>query len=288
MSDISPPNATDTTQLRSHLSRRWVIKISIIAAGLIGFGVFGVYDALIGYPKRGANAAEALEFEYLQQLEKEGQSQRASVDDPQVRYAELRRKETEKSLTGSDQKLFKWLEQLDLIGKNDGPTATKLPRTDFRGGEIRDFHQRIGELQKNWTTAAGTPKEASPLSALDIPSQWAIVAAGFGIGGYMLFLLIAAKTKVYRWDPAEQRLTLPGGASFVPLDIVDFDKRKWHRLYITLKIRPTHPQLGGKDLTLDLLRFEPVEVWVLAMERTASPEADKASEKDATAATSPN
>ena len=274
MTDPADPAAA-APQLRSRLSRKWTIKIGIIALALIGLGVAGLYDALVGYPRRGQNAAEYLEYQYLQQLSSD--QSRASVADPSARLLELNKKEKEGApLSLTDQTLVRWLEQLKMVGKLEPASAsTIIPRTDFRTDDqgkpiqVKDAGQRLADLKKSWTTSAGTPKQASPLSWMDIPSQWVIVALGLGFGGWLIFVLLSARAKVYRWDPAREVLTLPDGASIAPQDIAEFDKRKWHRLFITLKIKPSHPQLGGKDVTLDLLRFDPVEDWVLAMEKTA-------------------
>lgn len=273
---------TDTPQApqeRSHLSRKWTLKIGIIAIALIAFGLWGLYDAVIRYPARGSQSAEFLEFRYLDQLSTDHNLHNASIDDPAAKLADLEKRAKTSTPSQADLALRAWLEQLDIIGKLQ-PEATKIPRTDFRldaKGEpiaVGDPSQRYRDLKAKWTASSVTAPP--PLSHFDILMQWLIVAGGVGTGAWLLFLILAAKAKVYRWAPASQTLTLPGGASLTPTDIAEFDKRKWHRLFITLKIKPTHPQLGGKDIEIDLLRFEPVEEWVLAMEKTVNPEAAEA------------
>ncbi|MGH7132453.1 MAG: hypothetical protein ACREJO_10960, partial [Phycisphaerales bacterium] len=58
----------------------------------------------------------------------------------------------------------------------------------------------------------------------------------------------------------------PDGKTIVPADIAEFDKRKWDKFYVTINLK------GGEARKLDLLRYVPLEEWVLAMERTAFPE----------------
>jgi hypothetical protein len=275
-------NMTESTSapLASHVARRWSVKIGLIALAITAFGLFGVYDAVKGYPDRGKNAAEAAEYQYLQQLGADHMDYRASITDPALALADLTRNEATAPLSPADHLEKAWLEQLDRVHKIEPASAsTIIPRTDFRGDKVTDAAQRRAELQKRWTTTAGGLRQASPLTPWDILLQWVIVAVCLPIGLWMFLLMMVAKSRVYRWDPSEQRLTLPGGQSFVPSDIAEVDKRKWHRLYVTLKMKPSHPQLGGRDVELDLLRYEPVEDWVLAMERTAFPEhAEKAPE----------
>lgn len=68
------------------------------------------------------------------------------------------------------------------------------------------------------------------------------------------------------------RLGVPGGASVVPADVEVFDRRKWDKFLVFLKIKPEHPQLGGKEVKLDLYQYEPLEAWYLEMHRSARPE----------------
>jgi hypothetical protein len=298
---------TDTppAQQRSNLSRRWLIKMAICTTVSLGIGLACVYDAVIRYPARGIDAAEHLEYLFLQQLADDHREfqYKESVADPaagergsRARLEEFDKRGKDAKLSKSDELLREWLGQLRIVGKIEpASTSTAIPRTDFRRDEngnhveVKDFGQRLGALRTTWTS--GGARSVVPLSDNDLYTQWAIAAVGLGVGGWLLFLMASAKSRVYRWDPQEQRLTLPGGASLVPSDIAEFDKRKWHRLFINLKIKPSHPQLGGKDLELDLLRHEPVEDWVLAMERTAFPEdAEKTDDKpaeDAPAQTQP-
>ncbi len=115
-------------------------------------------------------------------------------------------------------------------------------------------------------------KKANPLSRFDIPSQWLITAVGFIGGAWIVALIARVSAKTYRWEPAAQRLTLPGGASVTPADVSEVDKTLWHKYYVELHIKADHPKLGGKSVKLDLMRYEPLEAWVLEMEQTVHPE----------------
>ena len=101
--------------------------------------------------------------------------------------------------------------------------------------------------------------------------QWLFVVVCLGVGLALTGLILKVKSRTYGWEPVEQRLFLPGGASLVPADIAEFDKRKWDKFLIFLKIKPGHQPLGGREIRLDLLRYNPLEEWILAMERTAYP-----------------
>lgn len=270
MSDAATPTTESATATTSRVSRKWTLKMIAIAVFLGGFGLWGLYDATVAYPRRGERAAEFLEFQYLENFRQSRPplDHRAGIADPAAELARLRENSTADL---ADCAARTWLEQLALVGRLDGPTATAIPRTDFRGAAIPDAEARLRDLAQRFTTGEQT-KAPSPLSRWDIPVQWLITAAGLGLGLWMLVLVVRVKAKSFAFDPATMRLTLPGGASFVPGDVEDFDKRKWHKFYVTVRIKPGHPDLGGKGVELDLLRYEPVEEWVLAMERAAFPD----------------
>ena len=54
--------------LTSKVSRKWTIRMVVIATVLIAFGLWGLWDAVRVYPARGALAAEWLEFQYLEEF----------------------------------------------------------------------------------------------------------------------------------------------------------------------------------------------------------------------------
>jgi len=235
----------------------------LIGVGLFAFGMWGLFDALVAYPKRGAAAASFAEYNYLGSLTG-GQS--GSIDDPVSELSRLK-------AAGDTGSKVDWLEQLSYIGRLDA-AHTKLPRPDPATGEtIPDAVNRGDQLAKVWTRTdgAGQKKAPKPLGVWDIPTQWLIMALGTVLGLWMFALVGLVKRKTYTWIPESQRLGLPGGESVVPDDVAEFDKRKWHKFFIHLHIKPTHPTLGGKEIPVDLMRYEPVEDWVLEMERTAFP-----------------
>lgn len=262
--------------LRSVVSQKWSLRMMLIGVVLIGFGAWGLVDALYAYPKRGAQASEWYEFQYLDQYQavRGSLDGRASVTDFEAAQTELKKRLESNQLDNADRALAQWLDSLALIGQREAARATAIPRTDFRGDEVIDASARLNDLKKRWTSSGnGAPaRSPSPLSAFDIPVQWVITFAGFGIGSYMIFLITRVRARVFTFDTGTQRLTLPNGKSFVPSDIEDVDKRRWHKLYVDIKIKPGHGELGGKVVDLDLLRYEPVEEWVLAMERAAFPD----------------
>ena len=261
MPETMPETASGQT-IRSHISRKWLMRIILIGIGLFAFGMWGLFDATVAYPGRGAAAASFAELTYLDQLVG-GQS--GSVDDPATELARLK-------TAGDKGPKRDWLEQLSYIGRLDA-AHTKLPRTDgASGATIPDAVSRRDELAKEWTRSDGAQKKApKPLSVWDIPTQWLIMAIGTGLSLWMFLLVLMVKRKSYTWVPAEMRLGLPDGNSLIPTDVAEFDKRKWHKFFIYLHVKPEHPTLGGKEVPLDLMRYEPVEEWVLEMERAVAP-----------------
>jgi hypothetical protein len=280
----------DRPTLTTTISRKWTIKMVVISVVCLGVGVWGYWDATVAYPARGALASAYLEYQYLDQFQRGRPplDSRAGVPDP---AAELRRLEAVRAEKGelhpADAALVRWMESLSLIGRLDGPTATAIPRTDFRGDDlatVTDARSRYEALRRLFTTATGEPAAApSELSRWDIPVQWLIMVVCGGIGLYLDLLIVRVHLRRYRFDPATLTLTLPGGQTITPADIEDIDKRKWHKLYCSVVVKKDHPTLGGKSLEMDLLRYEPLEAWVLEMERAAFP--DRAAREAAAAET---
>lgn len=276
--------------LRSKVSQKWSLRMVLISLVLIGFGAWGLFDATYAYPSRGAQASEWFEYQYLDQYKaKHGVlDSRAGIADFKAAREDLTRRAALSDPNSLEAAQQRWLDSLALIGKTDAATTTAIPRDDFRGAKVNDASSRYSELAKHWNTSAGAAKSPSPLSTFDIPVQWFITFAGFGIGVYLILLIMRVRSKVFTFEPLAQRLTLPGGSSFVPSDIEDVDKRRWHKLFVDIKIKPGHAgNLGGKVVPLDLLRYEPVEDWVLAMERTAFPDRAAKEEAEAAAAATP-
>lgn len=256
---------------KTTLNRSWLLKMTAIFVVVVAFGSWGLYDASVVFPRRGQAVASYLQLEYLREAEKAGLLMRSAVENPVKELARLGERETLARLhqTAADPSAlgyaqaavelarYRWLEALKAIGMLD-PESTRL---DNPGKMLDDLTAAWGRK--------GSPKE---LTAWDIPVQWLIVVVCYGAGLWMVVLFLGAASKSYQWEPDEQRLTLPGGATLVPADIEEFDKRKWHKFLVFLKIRSDHRSLSGKVLKLDLLRYSGLEGWVLEMERTAFPE----------------
>ena len=167
-------------------------------------------------------------------------------------------------------------------------TTLSQPDTSIRSatGEQLAGYPKLKELWGN----GNMPKK---LEWYDIPAQWAFVIIGIGGGLWLAVLYAAVARKRYAWDEASRTLTLPGGATLTPADLEDVDKRKWDEYIVFMKVKPSHPTLGGRELKLDLYRYSPLEAWVLEMERTAFPEraekeaAEEAAGTEATARSEP-
>jgi len=279
-SEAAAKNAKALSTRATTLNRKWMWKMVIITVVSIGMGLFFLYDGTVRYPKRGMEAAEFLEYSYLDVFDKErgGIGGLSGMDDPVKALAQLNERErTTGKIDTADSLKKQWLENLDLINRL-GPDATNIPRVNYKDGvKVESGAARLDALRKVWTTNKGDQKASpTPLSGFDIPSQWAGMTVSLVAGFWVLYVLMRAKAKVYRWDPAIEQLTLPGGETLLPTDIEEVDKRKWDKLYVALKIKEGHAALGGKSLEFDLLRYEPLEAWILAMEKRAFPEAAKA------------
>ncbi len=279
---VSQPASTGALQ-RTRLAPRWLYKTLIVAMGFLALGVWGFVDAIIIYPKRGAVAAESFEHQYLGQLQASGTltNDTATIADPVATLDRLRTKQRELSGSGSgmpptDKARLDWLTQLRHIGRLT-PAYTSFPRDDFRknddGSPVRvaSAPERYEALKTAWSASAdGKERKSQPLDWYDMPVQWVFVVVGGIVGPLMLLSVLRAKSKVYTWDAAAKRLTLPTGHTLVPADIVDVDKSKWDKFYITFKVRDGHATLSGQSVTLDLYHHVPLEDWALELEKGAS------------------
>lgn len=301
--DAAATSALDQTVTR--LSRNWVLKQGIFLVVLLVFGVWGLADALHFYPRRGLEDASARLRAYLEAAALAGKLTPGDikVEDPAAALAELRPRAESlhtaalgpaQDRAAMDARMLnarrEWLEALarawrlapaaqPVIWPGDSPkemadAATRTVRFDpVRGiglmvarpgaaAEEITPQRLLGELVQVWNTR----NAVKPLSGYDMFFQWFFVVVGFGGGAWLGLVLVRAASRKFRWDPPTQRLTLPGGASFVPSDVKEFDKRRWHKFYVTIHLN------SGVAHTLDLLRYVPLEEWVLAMERTAFPD----------------
>jgi hypothetical protein len=251
--DAGPPRWVTEPGV-SRLAPRWWLKTLAFALILIGFGAWGLYDALVAYPERGMADAEFKQLEYLRAWSSGAARADATVADPAAELTRLEdagRRPTN-TMSEVERRRLAWLRSL-----------AKVARLDPEHTQIEQPTARLAELETSWATR--TPPK--PLSAYDIPAQWLFVALGFSLGPWLLVKLLMVAGKKYRWNPAGQQLTLPGGQTLTPGDLADVDKRKWDKFIVFLKDK------SGVEHKVDLYHYtQPLEDWVLAMEKTAFPE----------------
>ena len=255
------------TELRTTTGRVWRLKTLGFAIALGLLGLWGWYDAYHVYPARGLLHEQFMRRNYLTEADAAFQFTTASVEDP---AAEFRRLNSipEKELSRLDQARLAWLRSIsrlenlsDLTAENQAELARRaedpakrLPtRTMFA-----DPRAELGHL----TQALASAEQPKPLAAYDLPVQFLFMYGG-AIGCiYLLGLFFSVRSKVYRYDPAAHRLTLPSGRSLVPADIALVDKRQWDKYIVYLK-----PADGSAEIKLDLYRHRPLEDWILEMEK---------------------
>lgn len=266
---------TTSTTLVSHTPKKWIIWQITYLVVLVGFGLYCFYDGYISYPARGIEDASYKQREYLSIAAKAKKLSDASVADPKAelarlepRQSELRSQANPETPTGLFAKLeitrLDWLQSLALVNRLS-PEYTK----------ITDPAESLKTLDEKWNRTS-PPK---PLTQYDIPLQWVmlVVCAGCSVAVlYVFFRTIAIR---YRYDPATQTLTLPDGRTVTPADLSDIDKRKWHKFRCSLVLKN-----NATPIELDLLRSEPLEDWVLEMEKTAFPDRAAAEEAEDAAA----
>jgi hypothetical protein len=277
------------------LGRNWLLKTWLFTVLLLVFGFWGLADALYFYPRRGERDAAKCLKNHLVAAEEARvlTATQLKVTDPAATLAELRSRGAEiaaraKSDTADGRAArieltrMEWLESLNkmwalrpeprLVHSEKGPPPKKH-YFDMRTGEgytITGGSEKAAipprELLDLLTTVSNTTNQVTPLSGFDMLFQWVFVVIGFGGGAWMLLTLVRSGLKKYRWEPALQRLTLHDGRAITPADLADVDKRLWHKFFVTLSLR------DGPPYKLDLLRYQPLEDWVLEMERTAFPD----------------
>jgi hypothetical protein len=250
---------------QTRVSRRWLVKIMLFLLAAAGLGVWGLADATVFYPRRGHDHAEYQELEYLKAMENAGRLQPTFVTivDPRAEWRAQRGRaeELERSLAAAqaggradearrleaDKAKLEFLQAL----ANVGALSPERTRVDDPRGRRRD-------LDVKWQSRP----QPKPLSAFDIPMQWLFVAVGFGLAGWIGALIFMVSARKHRYEPEELRLHLPGGRTVVPADIKELDKRKWDKFIVFLVLKD-----GSAPIRLDLLRYEPLEAWILEMEK---------------------
>lgn len=258
---------------RTSLNRTWLLKMGVFFVVLVGFGTWGLVDGLHFYPARGEADASFKLLAYLKKAAAAGRMNEVKVENP---------KDELKSLSGR-------VGELKKVAGSSASVTSSLQQAEYELAryEWLDSLSRVWRLESAPSRIEADPRaqmaaleeelkaknQPTPLERFDLAFQWLFVGVGYIGGVWMLVVLARARAQVYTWAAEEQRLTLPSGASFVPADIREFDKRKWHKFYITLNMN------DGKSHELDLLRHVPLEQWVLEMERTRFPETAAESEK---------
>lgn len=298
MSDAQP-----TPTLTTHLGRNWLIKTLLFLLLLVGFGCWGLSDALYFYPKRGEMDAARRLKDYLEASSKSGTltPDKLKVTDPAAAYADLKSREqnilSRARVDSPDGRAAKveetrltWLDSLNrmwalrpeprmvLDAKAAGTSPQKRYYFDVNTGEayalaagqVEKQPMSSDDLLKLLSSASDKSDPVTPLSGFDMLTQWVFVVIGFGGGAWMLLTLARAASKKYRWKPDTQTLTMPDGKTVTPAELKELDKRLWHKFFVVMHVN------DGRTYRLDLLRYQPLEDWVLAMERTAFPDADGA------------
>lgn len=257
------PQADPLQQTETRLNRGWLIKMGIFFTVLVAFGFWGLYDATIAYPNRGLADAEYREKEYLEASQRAGLLLRASVENPRNELSTLRARERDiqSRATGGDATTSTLIAQAELAKIQWLTSLGRVGRLDPRHTRFENPTERLQTLSAAWDTR--TPPK--PLSAFDIPSQWIFVVAGFGGGAWMLVLFTRVSSKKFRWAPETRTLTMPGGRAITPAQIAEVDKRKWDKFFVTLRLDETAGE--PREVKLDLLRFSPLEAWILEMEK---------------------
>jgi hypothetical protein len=240
----------DSAPVRTKLAKQWVIRMVLIAVVLWAFGGWAFFDAAVKYPARGRLHAEGVQLEYLKTAQEVGRLFDAPVVDPAGELATLRELDV-LEVSKFDGKKLEWLETLAIPGLGLlNPDHTLMNN---------DPAAELARLQEQLNTR----DQVAGLSEYDILLQWAICAACWLLGSYLLGLFLVVKSRSYRWDASSNTLTLPGGTTIAPADLDPEDPAdlsKWHKFIVFLRPKEGHEKLGD-SVRLDLFRHEPLEDW---------------------------
>ena len=280
----------NTGTIKTTLKGSWVAKMVVFFVVLVGLAGWGYLDAAIVYPKRGWEVVEYTKLAYLAQLNEANLLYQGSVEDPAAAYAELNEKGME-NLPPIERAQLAWMTSISRVAnlsmiteQNQAEMARRIaePSTDpvatptlfaSAGGELK-------QLESEWANKA----QPKPLSAFDLPVQWLIMFAGIAGALWVAFLFLKAKATSFSYKPETHELTLPGGKSFTPDMIEVVDKRTWDKFFVFLKVQGI-----ANEIKLDLLKFVPLEEWILEMEKLSpnyEPEEESGSDEGGAAAAS--
>ncbi len=299
------------TMQTTKVNRGWLIKRFVLPTiALLILGVWGFVDATMVYPKSGRLDASLKLKNYLQAADESRRLTQSfvKVEDPAAELKKLTAREDATAakdvLTPMERARMEWLRALKMAWALDDqeiwvadvkrPLVSKTGDQVYAGvGGVSEakheivamyYQPRTGEgfmpgpdkarqvvpvdvvgkhLKEFWTTA----KTPSPLAFYDLPLQWLFTVVGFGGALYLIVLYLRVASKKYQYDEESHTLVIPGGATITPGDLKEVDKRKWHKFYVTLQLK------DGTSRTFDLMRHDPLEDWILAMEKVAFPEA---------------
>lgn len=280
---------TQTNELKTTLGRAWKLKTFLFTLALLVLAAWGAYDALIVYPNRGRVFAQFVLKQYLEAAEPAPQGDaptksgywpiktpaEMSIPDPPAEFARLKDLEEEGDLNRAGHEVERtrlaWLRALsrvESLGRLKRENDEELGRraADPQSGPrptttlFVDLYKRYNDLSQELKNK----RQPAELEFFDIPLQFAFMLTG--LIGFVLMILffVRVRRKVYRYDPVSKRLTLPGGVSFTPSDIEVVDKRKWDKFLVFVTLKD-----GSPEIRLDLYRYDPLEAWILEMEKLA-------------------
>ena len=262
----APEMAGATGPVRTKVATRWMRKMVIFFVVCFGLGSWGLLDAVVIYPDRGEQYSRFKLQDYLNEANSIGVlpiARRVNVEDPVATLEDLNQREGQLNEFETYQRL--WLGSLEPI---HGKPLTKLPAqnqemasrpAEQRADTVTVFIDPAAKLAELTSELQGKT-QPKPLSQTDIAVQWLICAAGYLGALFIFFRIVQTRSTVFRYEPAEHRLILPGGKSITPSEIEVVDKSKWHKFFVALDLK------DGSSHKFDLLRFDPLEEWILEME----------------------
>lgn len=293
-SSAAAPDGVQTTRI----GRGWLLKTALFLMLLLGFGIWGLLDAVYFYPRRGEMYAAQVLTEHLEAAKGSNRltTSDLKVSDPKSALRDLKKQREALAQKAASSNAIEaregafqitrlnWLESLALmwrlnadprlVDEEKGPPAVKIffdPKegqgysipADGTGSKTTLTPQ---QLYQALVARKARTANVTPLSGLDMLFQWVFVVLGFGGGIYMLVNLARTAARKYRWEPELQRLTLYDGRQFRPDDVKDFDRSLWHKFFMIVHLN------DGKVYKLDLYKHEPLEDWIVEMEHTRFPD----------------
>jgi hypothetical protein len=283
--------AAQTAPRRAPLRRAWVLKMLIMIVVLLGFGSWGLYDAISVYPKRGERYASYREMQYLEaavaaEREEFGvfSPRGVTVVDPAAERARLGEIETLRKLAAdsSDPTSPRALRAtMQVARKNWLEALATIRQLTPERTTFEDPRVRLEALKQMWAGQTSAPKG---LSWYDIPSQWLIMVVCWAVALWMIVVFLRTLAQRFVFEPAAKALTIPGGQTIVPADFAErIDRRKWDKFIAFVRIRPEHAGLGGRELRFDTYRHAELEEWLLTMETEQFGSEEDGSDADAQA-----